>query len=57
MAARWHYDNAHLKFSMFLDVIGPHSVEDELGLVGHTYNVITGRMGQQSEMRRTRVLL
>ena len=37
----------NLKLCMFLHVICPHSVQDELGLIGYPDNVVPGGMGQQ----------
>jgi hypothetical protein len=53
----------HLKLCMFLYVICPHAIENELCLVGHPHNMIPGGMGEQAafvhqlDERQARMLL
>lgn len=42
----------YLKFSMLVHILGPLSVQDELGFVGHAHDVILHGVAEESGGKR-----
>ena len=40
----------NLEVSVFLHIIGPHAVEDEVSFIGHTHNVVACGVRKQPVM-------